>query len=99
MRGATGPKQRERRLRQKRRRADELARVARECIARLTVELCDAQARGDVVTTCKPQAMAQFLVASLQGAVLVSKLTRDPGFMDRWVSELDRYLSLLEVRS
>jgi hypothetical protein len=86
-------------LRQNRRRADELARVARECIGRLTVELCDAQARGDVVTTCEPQGIAQFLVASLQGAVLVSKRTNDPGFMDRWVSELNRYLSLLEVRS
>jgi hypothetical protein len=86
-------------LRQNRSRADDRARVARECIGRLTVELCDAQARGDVVTTCNPRKLAQFLVASLQGAVLVSKLTRDPGFLDRWASELERYLSLLEVRS
>lgn len=43
--------------------------------------------------------MAQFLVASLEGAILVTKLTKDITVMERCVEELKRYLTLYEVAS
>ena len=72
---------------------------ARRRIGRLTVALRDAQSRGEVRTACNPEAVAHFLVASLEGAVLMSKLTRDLGVMEQCMGELDRYLELYEVRS
>jgi hypothetical protein len=99
MRVPTAPKQKKRRLRQNKERADGLARVALGRIGRVTVELRKAQARGEIVTTCKPEQMAKFLVASVEGAILLSKLTRDPDVMQRCVSELDRYVALYAVRS
>lgn len=79
-------------------RAGERVKVARGRIGRLTVALREAQARGEV-TACEPEAMAHFLVASLEGATLISKLTRDLTVMERCMNELDRYLALYEVRS
>jgi hypothetical protein len=79
-------------------RAAEWVKVARGRIGRLTVALREAQARGEVVTACEPEAMAHFLVASLEGATLISRLTRDLAVMERCMSELDRYLALYEVR-
>ena len=40
--------------------------------------------------------MAHFLVASLEGAILMAKLTKDIGVMERCVGELRRYLDLCE---
>ena len=64
--------------------------------ARLTRALEEAQARGEVTDTCRPQAVAHFLVASLEGAMLLTKLTKDIAVMDRCIEEMDRYLSLYE---
>jgi tetracycline repressor-like protein len=72
---------------------------ARRRVGQVTAALREAQARGEVVTACEPEAVAHFLVASLEGAVLVSKLTRDPTVMQQCVNELGRYLALIEVRS
>ena len=41
--------------------------------------------------------MAHFLVASLEGAILLTKLTKDISVMEQCVAELGRYLSLYEV--
>jgi Tetracyclin repressor-like, C-terminal domain len=79
-------------------RAEKRAEVARRRVGRLTVALREARARGEVVTACEPEAVAHFLVASLEGAILVSKLTRDLTVMQRCMSELDRYFALYEVR-
>jgi len=73
--------------------------VARGGVGRLTVALREAQARGEVVTSCEPETVAQFVVASLEGASLISKVTRDVTVMQQCVSELERYLALYEVRS
>jgi TetR/AcrR family transcriptional repressor of nem operon len=64
--------------------------------ARLTQALSEAQARGEVTAECRPAAVAHFLVASLEGAMLLTKLTRDIAVMDRCVEEMTRYLSLYE---
>jgi len=73
--------------------------VARRRVGRLTVALREAQARGEVVTACEPEVVANFLVASLEGAVFVSKLTDDASVMQQCMGELERYLALYEVRS
>ena len=64
---------------------------------RLTGALADAQAHGSVRPDCRPEAVAHFLVASLEGAILMTKLTRDIAVMERCVEELVRYLTLYEV--
>jgi TetR/AcrR family transcriptional repressor of nem operon len=65
--------------------------------AHLTDVLVDAQRRGEVTGECRPAAVAQFVVASLEGAMLLTKLTKDIAVMDRCVEEMNRYLSLYEV--
>ena len=45
---------------------------------------------------CRPEAVAHFLVASLEGAMLLAKLTKDIAVMDRCVEEMNRYLALYE---
>src|SRR5262245_15893434 len=66
--------------------------------ARLTRALEEAQHRGEVTEACRPDAVAHFLVASLEGAMLLAKLTKDIAVMDRCVEEMNRYLSLYETR-
>jgi TetR/AcrR family transcriptional repressor of nem operon len=64
---------------------------------RLTGALAEAQAAGSVGPDCRPEAVAQFLVASLEGAILMTKLTKDIVVMERCVEELKRYLTLYEA--
>jgi TetR/AcrR family transcriptional regulator, transcriptional repressor for nem operon len=66
--------------------------------ARLTRALEEAQERGEVTEACRPEAVAHFLVASLEGALLLTKLTKEIAVMDRCVEEMNRYLSLYERR-
>ncbi len=65
---------------------------------RLTDVLRVAQSRGTVDRTCRPEAVADFLVASLEGAILLTKLTKDIAVMEQCVAETKRYLSLFEPR-
>jgi TetR/AcrR family transcriptional regulator, transcriptional repressor for nem operon len=67
--------------------------------ARLTQALADAQGDGSVRPQCRPETVAEFLVASLEGAILMTKLTKDIAVMERCIEELDRYLTLYEVKS
>jgi TetR/AcrR family transcriptional repressor of nem operon len=71
-----------------------LAEVFGHWRTRLTTALADGQARGEVGKGCSPAAVAQFLVASLEGAILMTKLTKDIGVMEQCVAELKQYLSL-----
>jgi TetR/AcrR family transcriptional repressor of nem operon len=66
---------------------------------RMTQALREAQELGHVGAECEPANVAQFLVASLEGAILMTKLTKDIAVMERCVEELERYLTLYEVRS
>ena len=53
--------------------------------------------RGDLHDGCRPEAVAHFLVASLEGAILLTKLTKDIAVMEQCVTEMNRYLSLYEL--
>jgi TetR/AcrR family transcriptional repressor of nem operon len=66
---------------------------------RLTLALREAQTRGELVAGCQPEGVAHFLVAALEGSILVSKVTKNIGVMEQCVSEIERYLALYEVRS
>jgi TetR/AcrR family transcriptional regulator, transcriptional repressor for nem operon len=65
--------------------------------ARLAQALREAHERGEVTDACRPDAVAHFIVASLEGAMLLAKLTKDIAVMDRCVEEMNRYLSLYET--
>jgi len=64
--------------------------------ARLTQALVEGQRRGELNDDCRPAAVAHFVVASLEGAMLLTKLTKDISVMDCCVEEMNRYLSLYE---
>ena len=66
---------------------------------RLTLVLRTAQSGGEVTADCRPEAVADFLVASLEGAILLTKLTKDISVMEQCVTETKRYLSLFEPRT
>ena len=66
---------------------------------RLTEALREAQRRDQVSGACRPEAVAQFVVASLEGALLLSKVTKDIRVMEQCVSELERYLAAFEVEA
>jgi TetR/AcrR family transcriptional regulator, transcriptional repressor for nem operon len=76
-----------------------LASVFTAWRGRLTVALREAQDRGEVVADCEPDSIGHFLVAALEGAILLSKLSKDIAVMEQCVIELKRYLTLYEVRS
>jgi len=63
---------------------------------RLTRALRDAQRRGDVGNDCRVEVVAEFLVASLEGAILMTKVSKDIGVMEKCVGELKRYLAIYE---
>jgi TetR/AcrR family transcriptional repressor of nem operon len=64
---------------------------------RMTTALVEAQARGEVVAACRPDSVAHFLVAGLEGAILLTKVSKDIGVMEQCVGELKQYLTLYEV--
>jgi TetR/AcrR family transcriptional repressor of nem operon len=66
---------------------------------RLTVALREAQERGEMVTACDPESVGHFLVAGLEGAILLSKVSKDITVMEQCMIELKRYLTLYEVRA
>jgi TetR/AcrR family transcriptional repressor of nem operon len=73
-----------------------LAEVFSAWRARLNLALQEAQRRGDVGDDCRPDVIAHFLVASLEGAILMTKVTKDIAVMEQCVGELKRYLGLYE---
>ncbi len=64
---------------------------------RLTIALRQAQHGGEVSTECRPEAVAHFLVASIEGALLMTKLSKDITVLEQCVEEMKRYLALYEV--
>jgi len=72
------------------------ARLAQVFLAwreRLTLTIREAQRRGDIGDDCRVEEVAQFLVASLEGAILMTKVTKDIAVMEQCVAEMKRYLS------
>jgi TetR/AcrR family transcriptional regulator, transcriptional repressor for nem operon len=78
---------------------ERLASVFTAWRERMTVALREAQERGEVVADCEPEAIGHFLVAGLEGAMLLSKVSKDIAVMEQCVIEMKRYLTLYEVRS
>ena len=76
-----------------------LASVFTAWRGRLTSVLAEAQARGELVAACRPESVAHFLVAGLEGAILLTKVSKDIGVMEQCVGELKHYLTLYEVRA
>jgi TetR/AcrR family transcriptional repressor of nem operon len=74
-----------------------LASVFTTWQARFAAALAAASRRGEVGTACEPGAAARFLVAALEGAILLTKVTKDIGVMEQCVRELKRYLAGFEV--
>ena len=61
---------------------------------RLTQALQEGQARGEVSRGCDPVAAGRFLVASLEGAMLMTKVRKDISVMEQCVEEMKHYLTL-----
>ncbi len=74
-----------------------LAEVFSAWRQRLTRALTDAQALAEVSADCRPETVAHFLVASLEGAILMTKVAKEIAVMEQCVGELKRYLSLYET--
>jgi len=62
--------------------------------AKLAEALRRGRATGRLTDECNPDAAAYFLVAALEGAILMSKVTKDIAVMEQCVSELKRHLTL-----
>jgi len=75
-----------------------LAEVFSAWRQRLTQVLRRGRDRGDVRPDCRPEDVAQFLVASLEGAILLTKVAKDIAVMEQCVSEMKRYLAGYEER-
>jgi TetR/AcrR family transcriptional regulator, transcriptional repressor for nem operon len=67
--------------------------------ARLATALESARRRGELDSRSDPETVARFVVASLEGAILLAKVSKDIRVMEQCVAELKRYLALYEVRS
>ena len=75
-----------------------LAGIFLEWRGRLTEALSRGQAGGRVRPDCCPAAGAQFLVAALEGAILLAKVAKDISVMEKCVEELKQHLTLYTVR-
>jgi TetR/AcrR family transcriptional regulator, transcriptional repressor for nem operon len=64
---------------------------------RLTIALHEAQRSGEVNPDCRPEAVAHFLVAAIEGALLMTKLSKDVAVLEQCVEEMKRYLAVYEV--
>jgi TetR/AcrR family transcriptional repressor of nem operon len=67
--------------------------------ARLASALEAARRRGELAPDTEPEMLARFLVASLEGAILLAKVSKDIRAMEHCVTELKRYLTFHEVRA
>jgi TetR/AcrR family transcriptional regulator, transcriptional repressor for nem operon len=66
---------------------------------RLASALESARRRGELVGAADPTTVARFVVASLEGAILLAKVSKDVGVMEQCVAELKRYLRLQEAQA
>jgi TetR/AcrR family transcriptional repressor of nem operon len=63
----------------------------RHCLA---AALSRAQAMGTLSSEVDPEALARFLVAGIEGAILLTKVQKDIRVMEHCVAELRRHLTL-----
>jgi TetR/AcrR family transcriptional repressor of nem operon len=60
----------------------------------LTEALGRGRAEGYLSSGCEPADVAEFIVAALEGAILLAKVARDIAMLERCVAELKRHLTL-----
>ncbi len=60
----------------------------------LAAALTRARALGDLAADVDPEALARFLVAGIEGAILLAKVKKDIRVMEHCVGELRRHLAL-----
>jgi TetR/AcrR family transcriptional repressor of nem operon len=60
----------------------------------LTEALTRGQASGHLRHDCDPAGVAQFVVAALEGAILLTKVSRDISVMEKCVEHLKHYLTM-----
>ena len=65
--------------------------------AHLAEALLRGQRRGYLRPDANPSRLAGFLVAGLEGAILLSKVTRDIAVMEKCVEELKQHLTLYRI--
>src|SRR6185295_3842168 len=61
---------------------------------RVAGALAQAQAAGTLATEVDPDNLARFLVAGLEGAILMTKIQKDIRVLETCVAELRRHLEL-----
>ena len=71
-----------------------LADVFREWRVTMAEALHRGQGTGRLGPECNPEGAAYFIVAALEGAILMSKVTKDIQVMERCVVELKQHLTL-----
>jgi len=71
-----------------------LARVFLEWSARLTEALTRGQMSGALRPDSDPAGIAQFIVAALEGAILLTKVSKDISVMEQCVEHLEQHLTL-----
>jgi TetR/AcrR family transcriptional regulator, transcriptional repressor for nem operon len=76
-----------------------LAEIFGEWRARLTDALRRGQAEGRLRQDVEAAAVAQFIVAALEGAILLTKVSKDIGIMERCVEQLKQHLTLFTTRA
>jgi len=62
--------------------------------ARVAGALARARADGTLADEVDPDALARFVVAGLEGAILMTKVQKDIGVLETCVAELRRHLRL-----
>ena len=75
-----------------------LAEIFTVWLEKMTDTLREAQADGSLRPECDPGGLAHFLVAALEGAILMTKVTKDIQIMETCVGELKSHLSLYATR-
>jgi TetR/AcrR family transcriptional repressor of nem operon len=71
-----------------------LAEIFVQWRATLAKALRRGQASGRLRADCNPDGAAHFIVAALEGAILMSKMTKEIAVMEQCVDELKRHLTL-----
>jgi TetR/AcrR family transcriptional repressor of nem operon len=75
-----------------------LAGIFAQWRAKLTEALSRGQLSGRVRADLEPSDLAQFLVAALEGAILLTKVTKDIAIMGRCVEQLKQHVGLYAMQ-
>ena len=73
-------------------RAQHVTKALRSWLSRLQMIVDQAQARGETQPGVDPKAVATLIVASLEGALMMSRIQRSDEALQRVQAHLNRYL-------